>query len=43
MKEEKLTLQDLGVDDNESFKPSLVQKVKDLLQSKDKAEQKKAV
>ena len=37
VKEEKLTLKDMGVD-MDNFKPSLVTKVKEMLQSKDKAE-----
>lgn len=43
VKEEKLTLQDLGITDDEGYKPNLIKKVKELLQSKERAEQKKAV
>lgn len=42
-KEEQLTLQSFGITDDENFKPALITKVKELMQSKEKADIKKGV
>ena len=42
-KDESLTLQSFGINDDENFKPALITKVKELMQGKEKGDLKKGV